>query len=69
MAGRLTSRLDEVERRLRPAALSGITDVLVTVPRSQVASLGEQCAVHPVCSVRRLGAVTTHFLTGQGYDR
>ena len=66
MAGRLTFRLQEVERRLHPVAASGITDVLVTVPRSEVAGLGEPCPVHPFCGVRKLGAVTTHF---QGYDQ
>ena len=36
MAGRLTTRLQTVEKRLRPSAPTGIRAVLVPVPRSEV---------------------------------
>jgi hypothetical protein len=66
MAGRLTTRLRAVEKRLRPIASSGITDVLLTVPRAELGGLGEPCASHLECSVRKTGRITTHFMADRG---
>jgi len=69
MARGLAARLDAVEKRLRPSVLHGISSVILTVPRSEVASLGAPCPEHASFSVRRTGLISTHFLADEGYDR
>jgi hypothetical protein len=69
MAGRLTARLEAMERRLRPAVQSGIRAVLVRVPQSELSTLGEPCREHPDCSVRWSGPVGTHFQAAEVYGR